>query len=154
MWTQTQHRQPPAGYCSTANRRRRTAHAFRFGSLAPPLTNCVARFSRRPHPARVTGGVAFPITLEGMLLIGIILFGMLVGAGAQLLVGKQAKGVDWGRALVAGLVGSFLGGLVISLLSGDGLALRPSGILGSLAGAIIVTLAWQWWLTRRRTSKR
>jgi uncharacterized membrane protein YeaQ/YmgE (transglycosylase-associated protein family) len=89
-----------------------------------------------------------------MLLLGIILFGMLVGAGAQLLVGKQAKGVDWGRALVAGIVGSFLGGLIISLLSGDGLALRPSGILGSLAGAIIVTLAWQWWLTRRRTSKR
>jgi uncharacterized membrane protein YeaQ/YmgE (transglycosylase-associated protein family) len=70
-----------------------------------------------------------------MLLLGIILFGMLVGAGAQLLVGKQAKGVDWGRALVAGIVGSFLGGLIISLLSGDGLALRPSGILGSLAGA-------------------
>jgi uncharacterized membrane protein YeaQ/YmgE (transglycosylase-associated protein family) len=55
---------------------------------------------------------------------------------------------------VAGIVGSFLGGLIISLLSGDGLALRPSGILGSLAGAIIVTLAWQWWRTRRRTSKR
>ena len=78
-----------------------------------------------------------------MLLLGIILFGMLVGAGAQLLVGKQAKGVDWGRALVAGIVGSFLGGLIISLLSGDGLALRPSGIIGSLVGAVIVTAIWQ-----------
>jgi uncharacterized membrane protein YeaQ/YmgE (transglycosylase-associated protein family) len=88
-----------------------------------------------------------------MLLLGIILFGMLVGAGAQLIVGKRAK-VDWGRALAAGIIGSFLGGLIISLLSGDGLALRPSGIIGSLAGAIIVTLAWQWWLRSRRASKR
>jgi uncharacterized membrane protein YeaQ/YmgE (transglycosylase-associated protein family) len=139
---------------STANRRRRTAHAFRLGGLAQPLTKCVAGISRRPHPARVTGDVAFPHTLEGMLLIGIILFGMLVGAAAQLIVGKQAKGVAWGSALAAGLVGSFIGGLIISLLSGDGLALRPSGIIGSLAGAIIVTIAWQWWLTRKRESRR
>jgi uncharacterized membrane protein YeaQ/YmgE (transglycosylase-associated protein family) len=89
-----------------------------------------------------------------MLLLGIILFGMLVGAAAQLVVGKPAKGVAWGRALAAGIVGSFIGGLILSLISGDGLALRPSGIIGSLAGAIIVTLAWQWWLTRRKESKR
>ena len=89
-----------------------------------------------------------------MLIIGIILFGMLVGAAAQLIVGKQAKGVAWGSALAAGLVGSFIGGLIISLLSGDGLALRPSGIIGSLAGAIIVTIAWQSWLTRKRESRR
>jgi uncharacterized membrane protein YeaQ/YmgE (transglycosylase-associated protein family) len=89
-----------------------------------------------------------------MLLLGIILFGMLIGAAAQLIVGKSAKGVDWGRALIAGIVGSLIGGLIISLLSGDGLALRPSGIIGSLAGAIIVTLAWQWWSTRRAKSKR
>ena len=89
-----------------------------------------------------------------MLLLGTILFGMLVGAAAQLVVGRSAKGVDWGLALVAGILGSLTGGLVISLISGDGLALRPSGIIGSLAGAIIVTLAWQWWRTRRAESKR
>ena len=61
-----------------------------------------------------------------MLILGLILFGMLVGAGAQLILGKSAKGVDWTLALVAGLVGSFVGGLVISLLSGDGLQFRPS----------------------------
>ena len=54
----------------------------------------------------------------------------------------------------AGLVGSFIGGLIISLISGDGLAFRPSGIIGSLAGAIIVTLAWQWWRVRRTETKR
>jgi uncharacterized membrane protein YeaQ/YmgE (transglycosylase-associated protein family) len=89
-----------------------------------------------------------------MLLLGILLFGMLVGAAAQFVVGRSARGVDWGRALVAGIVGSFIGGLLISLLSGDGVAFRASGILGSLAGAIIVTLAWQRWRTRRAEPKR
>ena len=89
-----------------------------------------------------------------MLLLGIILFGMLIGAAAQLIVGRSAKGVDWGLALAAGLVGSFIGGLLVSLLSGDGLAFRPSGIIGSLAGAIIVTLVWHWWRTRRAESRR
>jgi len=50
-----------------------------------------------------------------MLILGIILFGMLIGAAAQLIVGRSAKGVDWGLALAAGLVGSFIGGLVVSL---------------------------------------
>ena len=63
-----------------------------------------------------------------MLILGIILFGMLIGAAAQLIVGRSAKGVDWGLALAAGLVGSFIGGLVVSLISGDGVAIRPSGI--------------------------
>ena len=65
-----------------------------------------------------------------MLILGLILFGMLVGAGAQLIMGKSAKGIDWTLALVAGLVGSFVGGLLISLLSGDGLQFRASGLMG------------------------
>ncbi|MFI5427661.1 GlsB/YeaQ/YmgE family stress response membrane protein [Aeromicrobium sp. UC242_57] len=83
-----------------------------------------------------------------MLLIGIILFGMIIGAAAQLIVGKPEKGIDWSMAFVSGLVGSFVGGLLISLLAGDGIELRPSGIIGSLAGAVLVTLGWQ--LSRRK----
>ena len=75
-----------------------------------------------------------------MLIIAIILFGMLMGGAAQLILGRQGGRIDWGIALVAGLVGSFIGGLLISLLAGDGLAFKPSGIIGSLVGAIIVTL--------------
>ena len=87
-----------------------------------------------------------------VLILGIILFGMLIGAGAQLLLGGSARGIDWSLALVAGLVGSFVGGLLISLLSGDGIDLRPSGIIGSLAGALLVTLAWQWMRRRSRAT--
>lgn len=83
-----------------------------------------------------------------MLLIGIILFGMLIGAGAQYILDGIHRKIDWGTALVSGLVGSFVGGLVISLLAGDGLAFRPSGIIGSLAGAIIVTAALGWYRGR------
>ena len=47
-----------------------------------------------------------------MLILGILLFGMLVGAAAQLLLGSRVKGINWTTALVAGLVGSFVGGFV------------------------------------------
>lgn len=79
-----------------------------------------------------------------MLILGLILFGMLIGAGAQLILGRDGGGVDWTMAIVAGLVGSFVGGLLISLLAGDGIELRASGIIGSLVGAIIVTAVWRW----------
>jgi uncharacterized membrane protein YeaQ/YmgE (transglycosylase-associated protein family) len=88
-----------------------------------------------------------------MLILGLILFGMLVGAGAQLIMGKSTKGIDWTLAFVAGLAGSFIGGLLISLLSGDGLQLRPSGIIGSLVGALLVTAGWQWYRRRSKASE-
>jgi uncharacterized membrane protein YeaQ/YmgE (transglycosylase-associated protein family) len=87
-----------------------------------------------------------------MLILGIILFGMLVGAGAQLILGRAHSGIDWTLAIVAGLLGSLIGGLAISLLSGDGLDLKPSGIAGSLAGAIVVTAGWHWWVARHKPS--
>jgi uncharacterized membrane protein YeaQ/YmgE (transglycosylase-associated protein family) len=58
--------------------------------------------------------------------------------------------VNWPMAFGAGLIGSFVGGLLISLLSGDGLDLKPSGILGSLLGAMLVTIAWTAISTRRQ----
>jgi uncharacterized membrane protein YeaQ/YmgE (transglycosylase-associated protein family) len=67
---------------------------------------------------------------------------MIVGALAQLLQGRSGSRIDWGMALTAGLVGSFVGGLLISLLAGDGLSFRPSGIIGSIIGAVIVTVIW------------
>lgn len=86
-----------------------------------------------------------------MLILGIILFGMVIGAGAQLLLGRSRKGIDWGMAVMAGLIGSFVGGLLSSLLAGDGLALRPSGVIGSLVGAVVVTAIWL--ALGRRTAK-
>lgn len=86
-----------------------------------------------------------------MLILGLILFGMLVGAAAQLILGKGSKGIDWTMAIIAGLVGSFVGGLLASLLAGDGLELHPSGIIGSIVGAIVVTAIWRWARSRSAT---
>ena len=86
-----------------------------------------------------------------MLILGMILFGMLVGAAAQLLLGRHGKGIDWTMAFVAGLLGSFVGGLISSLLAGDGLQLRPSGNVGSVVGAVLVTAVWRWARTRHVT---
>jgi uncharacterized membrane protein YeaQ/YmgE (transglycosylase-associated protein family) len=88
-----------------------------------------------------------------MLILALILFGMVVGAAAQLILGRQSKGgtksIDWTMAFVSGLVGSFVGGLLSSLIAGDGLELRPSGIIGSIVGAVIVTALWRWMASRR-----
>jgi uncharacterized membrane protein YeaQ/YmgE (transglycosylase-associated protein family) len=70
-----------------------------------------------------------------VLIIAMLGFGALAGWAAQMILGRR---VDWGQAIVAGLVGSFVGGLLISLISGDGLELRPSGLIGSIVGAIVV----------------
>lgn len=83
-----------------------------------------------------------------MLFIGIILFGMLVGAAAQLILGRRGGHINWPVAFGTGIVGSFVGGLLGSLISNDGLALRPSGIVGSIVGAVIVTAAYRWWQGR------
>ena len=44
------------------------------------------------------------------LILGMILFGMVIGAGAQFILGREHGKVDWTMAIVAGLVGSFIGG--------------------------------------------
>ncbi len=74
-----------------------------------------------------------------MLILGIIVLGLAAGWVAQLLLGRRGRRIDWGLALVAGLLGSFVGGLIASLIAGDGLALRPSGLIGSIVGAVLVT---------------
>jgi uncharacterized membrane protein YeaQ/YmgE (transglycosylase-associated protein family) len=78
-----------------------------------------------------------------VLILAIIVLGMGLGAVAQWILGRRETRTDWTMALVAGVGGSFVGGLLFSLIAGDGLALKPSGIIGSLLGAIIVTFIWQ-----------
>ena len=74
-----------------------------------------------------------------MLILTIIVFGMAIGWVAQLILGR---GTNWAEAIVAGLVGSFVGGLIASLIAGDGIEIHPSGIIGSIVGAIIVLAIW------------
>jgi len=79
-----------------------------------------------------------------VLILAILGFGILVGALAQFILGRDGGTIDWAIALVAGLGGSFVGGLLFSLISGDGLALKPSGLIGSVLGAVVITAVWRW----------
>jgi uncharacterized membrane protein YeaQ/YmgE (transglycosylase-associated protein family) len=84
-----------------------------------------------------------------MLILTIIVIGIAAGWLAQLILGR---GTNWGEALIAGLIGSFVGGLLVSLLAGDGLELHPSGLIGTIAGAVIVLAIWG--AIRSRSARR
>lgn len=73
-----------------------------------------------------------------MQLIWFIVVGFLAGLIARALMpGKQSMGLALTTLL--GIVGSFVGGFLSSLFSRAPVSLfRPSGIIGSVIGALIV----------------
>ena len=85
-----------------------------------------------------------------MQLIWFIVVGFLAGLVARALMpGKQSMGI--GMTTLLGVVGSFVGGFFSSLFSHQPVSLfRPSGIIGSIIGALIV-LAIYLGVSRRRT---
>jgi uncharacterized membrane protein YeaQ/YmgE (transglycosylase-associated protein family) len=87
-----------------------------------------------------------------VLLLAIVGLGLFAGAVAQLVLGTGVYEINWAEALVAGLVGSFVGGLLASLLAGDGISLRPSGLIGSIVGAVVVSALYGWYRSRRRVA--
>jgi uncharacterized membrane protein YeaQ/YmgE (transglycosylase-associated protein family) len=78
------------------------------------------------------------------LIVSILVIGLLAGALARLLVpGKQNLSVP--MTIVLGVVGSFVGGFLGYLLFGKDSAqgfLQPSGVIGSIIGAVIVLVIW------------
>lgn len=83
-----------------------------------------------------------------VLLLAIVAFGLFAGAVAQLVLGTGLYDINWGEAIVAGLVGSFVGGMLLSILAGDGVRLRASGLIGSIIGAVVVSFAYRWYRSR------
>jgi len=78
------------------------------------------------------------------LIISIIVVGLIAGALARLLVpGKQDMSIA--ATIVLGIVGSFIGGFLGYLIfhkDGQDGFLQPSGLLGSVIGAVIALLIW------------
>jgi uncharacterized membrane protein YeaQ/YmgE (transglycosylase-associated protein family) len=74
-----------------------------------------------------------------LTIIGMIIIGAIAGFVARALVpGKDSMSIP--ATILLGIVGSFVGGLLASLLFGAGEGesfLRPSGLIGSIIGAII-----------------
>lgn len=78
------------------------------------------------------------------LIISILVIGLIAGALARLLVpGKQNLSIP--MTIVLGVVGSFVGGFLGYLLfhkdSAEGV-FQPSGIIGSIIGAVVVLVIW------------
>ena len=84
-------------------------------------------------------------------ILGLIIIGLIAGLIARAVIpGKQSIGIL--LTIVLGIVGSFVGGFLGFLIFGadpQGGFLQPSGIIGSIIGAIIV-LAIYVAVTRRR----
>ena len=82
-------------------------------------------------------------------MIGFLLTMLVVGLVAGFLARAIVPGDDSmsiGMTIVLGVVGSFVGGFLGWALFGKDIsqgALQPSGIVGSVIGAIVVLLAWR-----------
>ena len=87
-----------------------------------------------------------------MIVLFLIVWGMVSGWAAHVILNRGQP--NWGELLAAGVAGSFLGGLVISLLMGDGLALRVSGIIGSILGSIVVLALVDRFRIKRKREQR
>ncbi len=78
------------------------------------------------------------------LIVSLIIIGLIAGAVARLLIpGKQDMSIL--MTIVLGIIGSFVGGFLGYLIfhkdSQDGF-FQPSGIIGSIIGAVIVLLVY------------
>ncbi len=76
-----------------------------------------------------------------MLILAILGFGMIVGWLAQLVLGMGTT--PNAQSLIAGIVGSFVGGTIATLVSDEDFRIAPSGLIGSFLGAIVVLLIWR-----------
>jgi uncharacterized membrane protein YeaQ/YmgE (transglycosylase-associated protein family) len=72
-----------------------------------------------------------------MIVLAFIVIALVAGYIANYLVGRSRHYDTW-ELFVAGLVGSFVGGLIFNLIAGKGIDFDITGLVGSTIGAIVV----------------
>ncbi len=78
-----------------------------------------------------------------MSIIGFLVVGLIAGFIARALVpGPDTMGII--PTLILGVVGSFVGGFIFAIFTDDKiLSPNPTGIIGSIIGAIVALLLWR-----------
>ncbi len=76
-----------------------------------------------------------------MLILAILVIAIVAGWAANVVVGK-GKHYSTQELFFAGIIGSFVGGLIFSLIAGNGLDIAISGLIGSTIGAVVVLLIY------------
>lgn len=78
-------------------------------------------------------------------VVGLVIIGLIAGALARLLVpGRDPMGIP--ATIGLGIAGSFVGGFLAGIFFGGSLRrgiIHPTGIVGSVIGAIIVLLIYR-----------
>lgn len=70
-------------------------------------------------------------------ILTLIIVGLIAGALARLIIpGRQNLSIP--ATILLGIIGSFVGGFLANLIFEGRVSLAPSGIIGSIIGAIIV----------------
>ncbi|MDO9377245.1 MAG: GlsB/YeaQ/YmgE family stress response membrane protein [Nocardioidaceae bacterium] len=76
-----------------------------------------------------------------MGIIGFIIVGLIAGFLARAIVpGNDNMGII--ATIILGMVGSFVGGFLGSLIFGGNIDISASGIIGSIIGAIVALLVY------------
>lgn len=76
------------------------------------------------------------------LLLSLLVIGIIAGFLARLIVPGRDP-MSFFETVALGVVGSFIGGFLGSLLFEGELALRGAGIVGSVIGAVIALLVYR-----------
>jgi uncharacterized membrane protein YeaQ/YmgE (transglycosylase-associated protein family) len=75
------------------------------------------------------------------LILAWIVIALVAGFVADFLVGRKRNYERW-ELFVVGMIGSFVGGALFSIIAGEGFDLKISGLIGSIVGAVIVLLIY------------
>ena len=90
-----------------------------------------------------------------MGIVTMLVVGLIAGLLARAIMpGNDAMG--WIPTVILGIVGSFVGGFLASVLLHEGAtdtsALHPTGVVGSVIGALVVLGVWHFARRRRAIS--
>ncbi|MBX3030911.1 MAG: GlsB/YeaQ/YmgE family stress response membrane protein [Chloroflexi bacterium] len=76
-----------------------------------------------------------------MIILAFIVIALVAGFVANYLVAGKRKYENW-ELFVIGIVGSFVGGLIFSMIGDGDLEIRPTGLIGSCIGAIVALVIY------------